>query len=122
MIEHSAEISSTLITPENFAELISMIYGNKISSAGAKIALAEMFATGKDPSAIVEEKWLAQVSDAAQLEDIAREVIAGNQNAVAEYKGGKVNALQFLVGQMMAKTKGKANPQIARELIERLIK
>ena len=99
-----------------------MIYGNKISSAGAKIALAEMFATGKDPSAIVEEKWLAQVSDAAQLEDIAREVIAGNQNAVAEYKGGKVNALQFLVGQMMAKTKAKANPQIARELIERLIK
>jgi len=122
MMEHGAEISGILITSENFAELISMIYGNKISSAGAKIALAEMFATGKDPSVIVEEKGLSQVSDAAQLEDIAREVIARNQNAVEEYKGGKVNALQFLVGQMMAKTKGKANPQIARDILERFLK
>ena len=122
MMEHGAEISGILITPENFAELISMIYGNKISSAGAKTALAEMFATGKDPSVIVEEKGLAQVSDSGELEKIAGEIIAANEKVADDYKSGKQNALQFLVGQMMAKTKGKANPQIARDILERFLK
>ena len=122
LVEHGAEISGILITPENFAELISMIYGNKINSAGAKIALAEMFATGRDPSVIVEERGLAQVSDSGELEKIAGEIIATNEKVADDYKSGKQNALQFLIGQMMAKTKGKANPQAAREILERFLK
>jgi len=111
-----------LVTPENFAELITLLYQNKINSATAKIVLDEMFRAGKDPSNIIEEKGLAQVSDAGELEKVAREIIVANEKVVADYKAGKQNAMQFLVGQMMAKTHGKANPQIAREIFERLIK
>ena len=120
--ETGAPVSEMLVTPENFAELINLLHQNKINSVAAKIVLDEMFRTGKDPSNIIEEKGLAQVSDAGELEEIAREIIGANEKVAADYKAGKQNAMQFLVGQMMAETRGKANPQIAREIFERLIK
>ena len=120
--ETGAPASEMLVTPENFAELMTLLHQNKINSAAAKAVLDEMFRAGKDPSNIIEEKGLAQVSDAGELEKVAREIIVANEKVAADYKAGKQNAMQFLVGQMMAKTRGKANPQIAREIFERLIK
>ena len=120
--ETGAPVFEMLVTPENFAELITLLYQNKINSATAKIVLDEMFRAGKDPSNIIEEKGLAQVSDAGELEKVAREIIVANEKVAADYKSGKQNALQFLVGRMMAETRGKANPQIAREIFERLLK
>ncbi len=120
--ETGTPISEMLVTAENFAELIILLHQDKITSAAAKTVLDEMFRTGKDPSNIIEERGLEQVSDAKKLENIALEIIATNEKVVADYKSGKQNALQFLVGQMMAKTKGKANPKITRELFEHLIK
>jgi len=111
-----------LITPENFAELILLIEKGEISSPIAKQVLKEMFAKGGDPSQIIEENGLAQVSDKASIQKIAQEVIEKNPKAVADYKKGKANALQFLVGQLMAKTRGTVNPETARTILEDLLK
>ena len=113
------EMEHIKITPENFAEFIVKIHNQEISSSGAQILLKEMFETGEDPSDIIERKDLVQVSDAGELELAVREVIAENQKPVEDYKKGKKESLQFLVGQVMKKTKGKANPQVARGILER---
>ena len=116
------EMEHIKITPENFAEFVVRIYQQEISSSGAQALLKEMFETGEDPSDIIERKDLAQVSDAGELEKAAREVIAENQKSVEDYKKGKKESLQFLVGQVMKKTRGKANPTIAKEILERELK
>jgi len=110
-----------LITPENFAEFITLIYEGKISSKIAKMVLEEMFQTGADPSHIIEEKELTQITDEAEIEKIIKEVISKNKKAVEDYKKGKENTFQFLVGQVMAQTKGKANPQIVKEILNKIL-
>jgi len=109
------------ITPENFAEFINMIYKNEISSKIAKTVLQEMFEKGIDPCAFVKNNNLVQISDDASLEKIVKEVIAKNPKPAADYKLGKNNALQFLVGQVMAYSKGTANPEKVRDLLKKLI-
>lgn len=109
------------ITPENFAEFITMIYENEISSKIAKIVLPEMFKTGKDPSHIVGEKGLEQISDEGRLEQIIKMVLDKNPKSVVDYKAGKQNALQFLAGQVMRETKGAANPVKIQELLKKLL-
>lgn len=116
------EMEHIKITPENFAEFIVRIYHQEVSSSGAQVLLKEMFETGEDPSVIIEKKDLAQVSDMEELTMAAKEVIAENQKTVEDYKKGKKESLQFLVGQVMKKTKGKANPQVARDILERELK
>jgi len=111
-----------LITPENFAEFITLIYQGKISSKIAKFVLAEMFKTGADPSHIIEEKDLLQITDETEIEKIVKQVISKNKKAVLDFKKGKENALQFLIGQIMAKTKGRANPQIINNILKKLLK
>ena len=111
-----------LITPENFAELILLIEKGEISSLVAKQVLKEMFAKGGDPSVIIAEKGLVQVSDTASIQKIAKEIIKNNQKAVEDYKKGKENALQFLVGQLMAKTKGTVHPETARTILGDILK
>jgi len=113
------EMEHIRITPENFAEFIARIYHQEISSSGAQVLLKEMFETGEDPSAIIEKKDLAQVSDFSEIEIAAKEVISENPKPVEDYKKGKKESLQFLVGQVMKKTRGKANPQVAREVLEK---
>ncbi len=117
MVGASAAVPDLLITPENLAELITMIHTGKISSRVAKDVLKEMFATGEDPSQIVEEKGLAQVSDELALEAIVDQVIKNNPHAVEDYKKGKEASIQFLVGQIMKETKGAANPEMVRALL-----
>jgi len=107
------------ITPENFAEFIKMIYKNEISSKVAKTVLLEMFNNGVDPSTFVEENKLRQMSDSSELEGAVKEVIDKNPKAVADYKSGKENVLQFLAGQVMAKTRGTANPEKVREVLQK---
>ena len=111
-----------LITPENFAELVLLIEKGEISSPIAKQVLKEMFAKGGDPSQIIQAKGLAQVSDEASIQKIAQEIIEKNPKAVEDYKKGKETALQFLVGQLMAKTKGTVNPETARTILQALLK
>jgi len=110
-----------LITPENFAEFVSLIYRGKISSKIAKQVLEEMFKTGADPSHIIEEKGLSQLTDEGEIEKIIKGVIAKNPKAIKDYKKGKETALQFLVGQVMAATKGRAKPDTVQQLLKKLL-
>ena len=81
-----------------------------------------MFQTGDDPSDIIERLGLWQLSDTNDLEDIASHIIAENPKAVEDYKKGKDASLQFLVGQVMKESRGKANPKIVRGIMEKLLK
>jgi len=110
-----------LITPENFAELVLLIEKGEISSPIAKQVLKEMFAKGGDPSQIVAEKGLAQISDETNIKQFATEIIEKHPKAVADFKKGKTNALQFLVGQLMAKTKGTVSPKLANQILRKLL-
>jgi aspartyl-tRNA(Asn)/glutamyl-tRNA(Gln) amidotransferase subunit B len=107
-----------LISPENFAQFINLIEEGKISSKIAKIVLEEMFKTGADPSHIIEEKGLLQITDKTEIEKIIKEVISKNPKAVEDFKKGKENAFQYLIGQVMAFSKGKANPQIIIKILK----
>jgi len=109
------------ITPENFAEFLSMIYLGEISSKIAKMLLPEMLNKGGDPSQIISDKGWQMVSNEAEIEKAAQEVIDSNPKAVEDYQKGKSASLQFLVGQVMAKTKGKAKPETARVLLEKIL-
>lgn len=114
--------SAIKITPENFAELIHLVYRGEINSSAAQSVLTEMFKTGGDPSQIIDEKNLRLEKDDNVIADAIQEVLAVNQKAVEDYKAGKQQAFQFLVGRVMAKTKGKADPNKVREIIEEKIK
>ena len=81
-----------------------------------------MFATGQAPAAIVQEKGLAQVSDAGALEKFCDDALAANPAAVADYRAGKLAALNSLKGQVMKLSKGKANPALVGEMLERKLK
>ena len=117
LIAKSATITDIRITPENLAELIKMIYANELSSRAAKDVLARMFADGSDPSNIVEEGNLRQVSDVGALEDIVKKILQENPKPVEDYKKGKEVALQVLVGKVMKETKGAANPVIIKTIL-----
>ncbi len=110
------------VTPENFADLMVMIMGQAISSRAAKDVLRIMVETGAEPHAVVKEKGLEQVSDGDFIEVAAKKAIEANPKAVEDYKKGKAASLQFLVGMVMEETKGKSNPQKAKEILERLLK
>ncbi|PIT94207.1 Asp-tRNA(Asn)/Glu-tRNA(Gln) amidotransferase subunit GatB [Candidatus Falkowbacteria bacterium CG10_big_fil_rev_8_21_14_0_10_43_11] len=120
--ETKTDVKNLKITPENFGEFIALIYDNKINSSAAQIIFKKMFERGGDPSDIMEEKGLAQMEDENELEKIAKKIINNNEKAAKEYKAGKENAIQFLVGQMMKESKGKANPQKAREILLKNLK
>lgn len=109
------------ITPENFAEFITLIHKGEISSKIAKEVLKIMFETGADPSHIIEERGLVQLSDESEIEKIVKEVVSKNPKPVDDFKKGKTTALQFLVGQVMAATKGRASPEIANRLLKELL-
>jgi len=111
----------TKVTPENFAEFIHLIYKKKISSKIAKEVLREMVSSGADPSRIIQDKNLTEIIDESEIETIIEKVINDNQKAVNDFKQGKKESFQFLVGQIMAKTKGKANPSIAGKILEKKI-
>jgi aspartyl-tRNA(Asn)/glutamyl-tRNA(Gln) amidotransferase subunit B len=108
--------------PKSLLELISLVEGKTISSAAAQQVFAEMFETGKAPAAIVQEKGLAQVSDTGTIEKLCDEVIAANPGPAADFRAGKVAALNFLKGQVMKLSKGKANPGVVGEILERKLK
>ena len=113
---NGTSVSDCKITAENFAEFITLIEEGKISSSGAQTMLEEMFLTGGDPSNILDENGLEQVSDEGEIKKIVEVVIENNSKSVEDYKSGKEAALKFLVGQVMKESKGKANPQMAGEV------
>ena len=108
--------------PEAILELVNLVEAKAISSSAAQQVFVEMFETGKSPTAIVQEKGLAQVSDARVIEKFCDEAMATNPKSVADYRAGKVGALNALKGQVMKLSKGKANPALAGEILESKLK
>jgi aspartyl-tRNA(Asn)/glutamyl-tRNA(Gln) amidotransferase subunit B len=110
------------IPPEALDELVNLIDSGKISGKQGKEVFAEMFGSGKRALAIVKEKGIEQLSDLGAIEAICDEVIAANPKPVADFKAGNVASLNFLKGQVMKLSKGKANPQLVGEILETKLK
>jgi len=119
--ETMVPVEEVLLTPENFAEVVVLLSENKISNTNAKEVFEESFRTGVDPSDFINEKGLWQMSDAGDLENIAAHTIAENPKVAAAYRAGKTAVLQFLVGLVMAETRGKANPGLVQEIMKKLL-
>ncbi|MFI5331566.1 MAG: Asp-tRNA(Asn)/Glu-tRNA(Gln) amidotransferase subunit GatB [Desulfobaccales bacterium] len=116
-----AGIASCRVTPPALANLLILVDQGAISGKIAKTVFEEMLASGKDPEAIIKEKGLVQISDTGALEAVAQEIIAANPKEAADFKAGKTKVMGFFVGQLMKKTKGQANPQLANEIFTRLL-
>jgi aspartyl-tRNA(Asn)/glutamyl-tRNA(Gln) amidotransferase subunit B len=119
--KRDAGIESFKVRPQALVRLLAMVEKGSISASIAKGVFLDMAATGKDPEAIVQEKGLAQISDTGALEAVAREIIAAHPQEVADYHAGKTKVMGFFVGQLMKKTKGQANPQLANAIFQRLL-
>ena len=117
LTEAKTTVDACKVSAGALASMLTLIEEGTISGKIAKELLPDMFASGKEPKALVEEKGLVQISDTAALEAAVRDVIAANPGPVADYRGGKKQAFGFLVGQLMKATKGKANPKMANEIL-----
>ena len=113
------DISASKVTPSQLCELLELVNKGSISGPVAKQVWEEMFNTGKPAGEIVAQKGLSQISDTGELERTIYNILSENPQAVADFKAGKETALKFLVGQLMRATKGRANPQIANQLIRK---
>ncbi|MCF7854532.1 MAG: Asp-tRNA(Asn)/Glu-tRNA(Gln) amidotransferase subunit GatB [Candidatus Pacebacteria bacterium] len=111
-------IAESPVAPEALAELVALIEDKTISGKIAKDVFHIMFATGKAPSVIVEEKGLKQVSDDAEIGVFVDRALAENPAVVEDYRTGNKKSLQFLMGQVMKFSRGKANPQSANRLLK----
>ncbi len=116
-----AGIASCRVTPAALAKLLTLVEKGAISGKLAKTVFEDMVATGRDPEAIIKEKGLVQISDTGALESIAQEIVNANPKEAADFKAGKTKVLGFFVGQLMKRTKGQANPQLANEIFQRLL-
>ncbi len=113
-------VAELKITPENMAEFLRLIFTRRVNSTAAQIILEKMYDTGEDPSNIMEELNLQQTSG-SDIENIVKEVLSENNNQVEQYKQGKMVVLKFLIGAVMKKSKGKADPVEVEELIIKLL-
>jgi aspartyl-tRNA(Asn)/glutamyl-tRNA(Gln) amidotransferase subunit B len=114
-------IDECSVSPDKLAGLIQMIENNSINGKIAKNVFVEMLESGKDAQTIVAEKGMLQVTDSDAINTYISQVIEQNTTQVEQYLSGKTIVLQFLVGQVMKLSKGKANPQIAAEMLKKSI-
>ena len=116
--ESGTDVADGKVTPEALAELVGLTSSNAINSKAAKQVLETLWRDGGSAKAIVEREGLAQVSDRGAIEAIVDQVLAANPKVVADYKGGKENVMGFLTGAVMKQSRGKANPQLAQQLLK----
>jgi aspartyl-tRNA(Asn)/glutamyl-tRNA(Gln) amidotransferase subunit B len=115
------EIQDSKVTPSHLNELIQLIGNNTISGKIAKSVLDDAFNTGKMPKQIVEEKGLSQITDISEIEAIVLQVIEEHPGPAQDYRDGTKKAIGFLVGQVMRATHGKANPQLANQILTKVL-
>lgn len=115
--ENGLEIKDSKVTPEAMAELLKLITKGTISGKIAKKIFPEMWETGKSAETIVKEQGLVQISDTGALEAMVDEAIAENPKAVADFKSGNKKAMGAMIGQIMKKSHGKANPRMVSGIL-----
>ncbi|MCK5491764.1 MAG: hypothetical protein KAJ14_01485, partial [Candidatus Omnitrophica bacterium] len=114
--------SAVKISAENFSKIVQFFTEGKLNNLGAKKVLSLSITTNEDIDTIIEREKLVQVSGQEELLKFVEDVISSNPKAIQEYLEGKDKSIMFLVGQIMKITKGKANPQVAKDMLERRIK
>jgi aspartyl-tRNA(Asn)/glutamyl-tRNA(Gln) amidotransferase subunit B len=119
--DRSTSAGGLTVGPRDLAEILGLLDSETITGSTAKELLEKVETSGRPPGEIVEAEGLAQLADEGALRDMAEQIIADHPEQVATYKGGKVTILGWFVGQIMARTKGKANPQLARSIFEELL-
>ena len=112
-------INECPVRPGQLADLLQMTEDGRISGKIAKTVFAEMLTTGHDPAQIVKERGLVQMSDEGELAALVAEIVAANPAQAEQFREGKTKVLGFFVGQLMQKTRGQANPQLANQLFTR---
>lgn len=111
------DIENARITPQHLDRMLVLVENGTISGPAAKSVLEEMFNSGQGADEIISDKKLSQISDAGEIREVVKQVIANNSDAVADYGSGKQQALTFIVGQVMKATRGRANPGVVRDMI-----
>jgi aspartyl-tRNA(Asn)/glutamyl-tRNA(Gln) amidotransferase subunit B len=119
--EHGVKASGLRIRPSDLVEIIQMVEGKQITTSVGKALLDKVEESGRKPAEIVEAEGLAQVSDDETLRALALEILSAHPEQVATYKSGKTTLIGWFVGQVMQKTRGKANPQLAKAILEELL-
>jgi aspartyl-tRNA(Asn)/glutamyl-tRNA(Gln) amidotransferase subunit B len=114
-------ITACRLRPAQLAGLVKLIEAGTISGKIGKAVFLDMLATGDDAGTIIAAKNLAQVSDSGELLAIVREIVAANPAQAEDFRGGKSKLMGYFVGQLMQKTKGQANPQLANELFSQVL-
>lgn len=122
MNDKGIESRSIIVSPKHLYELITLIEKGKISNTAAKEVLDEMFIKNDCPEDIIKSKGLSQISSTDELLKIIAEVIEKNPQSIEDYHNGKPQAAGFLMGQVMKASKGKANPKVAKELLDEALK
>ncbi|MCX7927942.1 MAG: Asp-tRNA(Asn)/Glu-tRNA(Gln) amidotransferase subunit GatB [Candidatus Omnitrophica bacterium] len=117
--QRGKNLSEIPVSADALCELIDLVENAKISNLAAKSVLTEMIDTGKNALTIVKEKNLIQISDESTLTKEVEQVLQENPQIILEYKKGKTNSIMFLVGQVMKKTNGKANPKLVQDMLRR---
>jgi aspartyl-tRNA(Asn)/glutamyl-tRNA(Gln) amidotransferase subunit B len=117
--ESHKEISEFPLSPKQLAELARLVEQGKVTSNVGKEVFEQMVASGKSATEIVEASGLAQISGEGELVGAARTAIANNPKAVADYRSGKTGTIMFLVGQVMRETRGRANAEVVKALLEK---
>jgi len=117
--ERKIEISALKVVPEALGKIVSMIESNAISGKIARTVFDEIAEKGGDPEAIVKTKGLSQVSDTGAIEGVVREVLARSSDEVTKFKAGKTNLMGYFVGEVMKATRGKANPKVVNEILQK---
>ncbi len=115
--EREMDIEDVKITPAALAGIVKLVDSDAINSTKAKEVFAELFDNGGDPEKIVKEKGMGQVSDQSAIEELVDQAISENVKSAEDYKSGKKAALQYIVGQVMRLSKGKANPKMVGAMI-----
>ncbi len=114
-------VKESPVSALNMAELVGLIQSGQVSGKMGKDIFSEVYESGESPKKLVEKKGLSQVSDEGELLKFVEEVMQENPGIVQDVKGGKERAIGSLVGALMKKTKGRANPQLANELFKKKI-
>ena len=114
-------IEDSRISADGLAGLLGRVESGEISGKTAKEVLEKMWRSGEDSGAIIAREGLGQISDESELERLAREIVERNAKQAADYRGGKERLFGFFIGQMMAATKGRANPKTANEIMRRVL-
>ena len=119
--EKNLILADTKLSTEKLADMLAMIETGDISTTAGKTVLEEIIFSDKTAAEVVEEKGLRQMNDTGALKQVVSDILAANPKVVEDYRGGKTNALGFLVGQCMRASKGKGNPNILREMLEKAL-